>query len=330
MTRARAFAFALLLGACAPSAAEGPLAEQWRTLALVTAPVDLGVSEAGRLRFRGGLELSAEDEGFGGLSGLEIVGENEILAVTDDGSWFEARLVLDDGGALVGLAGARMALMRNEEGEPFPSKRAGDAEALAHLPDGRFAVAFEQTQSLRIYDLNRDGPFGAATRGPRLDDVRGLPANVGLEALAATEDGALLVGAEGGGGTTPLWRVAPSASESAPTFARLRLADGFSLTGMDRLPDGGFVTVQRFYAPVIGARARIVHIPAGALTADADIDGEEWAVLAPPLPVDNFEGVAAVRMADGVTRLYIVSDDNFSARQRTLLYAFDVMARATD
>ncbi|MBL8531938.1 MAG: esterase-like activity of phytase family protein [Hyphomonadaceae bacterium] len=321
---------AALLSACAPSAAQAPIVDQWRAVAIETTLVELGVAETGRLRFRGGLALSSSDVAFGGLSGLEIVGEGELVAVSDDGAWFEAQLMLDEAGALIGLAHARMALMRDETGEPFANKRAGDAEALAHLPDGRFAVAFEQTQSIRIYDLNRDGPFGAAQRGPRLAEVRRLPPNAGLEAMAADEDRALIVGAEGGGGTTPLWRVALSAAEPAPPLARLRLPVGYSLTSLDRLPDGGFVALQRFYAPVIGARARIVRIAADALRADAEVAGEEWATLAPPMPVDNFEGIAAVRTADGGTRLYIVSDDNFSARQRTLLYAFDVIEPRAD
>ena len=38
---------------------------------------------------------------------------------------------------------------------------------------------------------------------------------------------------------------------------------------------------------------------------------------------DNFEGIAAERR-NGATRLYILSDDNFSPAQRTLMLAFDV------
>ena len=42
----------------------------------------------------------------------------------------------------------------------------------------------------------------------------------------------------------------------------------------------------------------------------------------------TLEGVAAVRMPDGATRIYILSDDNYSSRQRTLLYAFDLVEDA--
>ena len=42
--------------------------------------------------------------------------------------------------------------------------------------------------------------------------------------------------------------------------------------------------------------------------------------------LSNFEGIAAVRRGDGL-RLYILSDDNNNAAQRTLLLAFDVKHR---
>ncbi len=317
------------LGACAPSVAQAPIADQWRAVQVEATPVQLGAERIGRLVFRGGLDLRSDDPAFGGLSGIEVLDNNRVLAINDDGKWFEGRLVLDEQGALTGLTDVRTALMRDENGEPFPDKAAGDSEDLAQLLDGRFAVSFEQTQTIRIYDLNRDGPFGAASAGPVLDDIADLPPNVGLEALTATSDGALLVGAEGGGrGTTRMW-LAPL-NAPAPVASRIGygLRPGYSLTSLDRLPDGGgIVALERFYAPVIGARARITMFPESALNGS----GEELAgvellgSIAPPLAVDNFEGITATRMPDGATRIYIVSDNNFSGRQRTLLLAFDLV-----
>ncbi len=318
-----------LLAACSPSSADPPpITDQWRALEIRAEPVSFPEQQIGRLRFRGGLHLAGPThQAFGGLSGLEVLDDGRIVAVSDDGEWFEARLVLDREGQLVGLADTRSALMRDETGEPFESKRAGDSEDLTQLPDGRFAVSFEQTQSIRIYDLNRDGPFGAAQRGPRLDNVRRLPRNAGLEAIASTTDGALLVGAEGEGHrSTPLWLASLDAQDQVRSHSRYPLDGGFSLTSLDRLPNGDFVALERFYAPVIGARARIAIFPAAALAAGGVLEHvEELAMLAPPLPVDNFEGVSAVRLANGAVRLYIVSDDNFSDRQRTLLLAFDMV-----
>lgn len=277
------------------------------------------------MRFRGGLALSGDSARFGGFSGIEVLEDGRLIAVTDAGDWFEARLVLDEAGALIGVEDGRIAFMRDENGAAFSNKAAGDAEALAQLPDGRFAVAFEQTQTIRIYDLNRDGPFGAAAPGPVLAGVARLPPNAGLEAMAANADGALIVGAEGGGGATPLWRAPLQSAAPAQAHARYRLARGFSLTGLDALPEGGFVALERFFAPIIGARARITFISAEALEAGGLIEAEELALLASPMPVDNFEGVAAVRAGESGVRLYVISDDNLSSRQRTLLYAFDLI-----
>lgn len=318
---------ALALASCAPSQADAPITEQWRAINVTATPVALGVERVGALRFRGGVELRSTEATFGGLSGLEVLDDGRFVALSDSGQWFEGRIVLDASGALTGVSDVRTALMRDERGEPFESKQAGDSEDLAQLPDGRFAVSFEQTQSIRIYDLNRDGPFGAATPGPRLEGVQRLPPNVGLEALTTTGGNALLVGAEGGSADqTPLW-VAPLDSRAAvPSQTNYPLARGFALTSLDRLPGGGFVALERFYAPVIGARARLTRFDDAALTQHGGtITKTELALLAPPMPVDNFEGVSAVRTADGGARLYIVSDNNFSGRQRTLLYAFDIV-----
>jgi len=317
---------ALFLLACSPTVVDAP--EQWREISIETAPVSLGVETVGRLRFRGGVQISSLDGAFGGLSDFEVIDDDRIIAISDNGDWFEARLVLGDSGALIGVRDMRTAFMLDESGRLFADKRAGDSEDIAQLPDGRIAVSFEQSQTIRIYDFNRDGPFGVASPGPALAGTQRLHRNAGLEAMAATADGDLLVGAEGGEErTTPLWIAPLDGRTPAPPRISYPLQAGYSLTSLDRLPDGGFVALERFYAPVIGARARITMFSEESLSARAEVlpNVVELAHIAPPMPVDNFEGIASRRMPDGVTRIYIVSDDNFSQRQRTLLYAFDLL-----
>lgn len=328
--RAMLAALAIALAACSSSVADAPLAEQWEALNVIATPVDFGPAGEGRLRFRGGLQLQLEDDNsqhdFGGLSGMEVLQDGRLIAVSDFGDWIEARLVLDEAGSLTGIEDVRGAVMRDENAQPFANKEAADAEDLTQLTDGRFAVSFEQTQSIRIYDLNRDGPFGAARPGPQLEGASTLPPNNGLEALSVTESGALVAGAEGGSSAdTPMWVAPVDARAPVPPTARYRPERGYSLTGLDRLPDGDFVALERFYAPVIGPRARITRFSANALMAGGEITPEELLRIAPPMPVDNFEAISAVRAPDGAVRIYILSDDNFSERQRTLLLAFDLV-----
>lgn len=312
---------ALALASCAPSIADSPINEQWRSVALDVQPVDLGEERVGVLHFRGGLELSSDDPRFGGLSGMEVLEDGRLIAVSDDGSWFSAQLSFDEEGRLIGLRDARLAPMRNEDGVPFPEKNAGDAEDITQMPDGRFAVSFEQSQSIRIYDLNRDGPFGAAVRGPLLAETERLPSNAGLESIASAANGDLIVGAED---TGALWRLSLDVDGPQPPVAHYPLSDGFALVSLDRMPgNDDFVALERFYAPVIGVRTRITRIATESIAGGGDVRLTTWASLAPPMSLDNFEAISITRGPDGGLRLYILSDDNFSAQQRTLLYAFD-------
>ncbi|MEZ5957741.1 MAG: esterase-like activity of phytase family protein [Hyphomonadaceae bacterium] len=321
--------FVALMCACALAACDSVRTptdsdDQWRAVSVEVVPVEANVETVGRLAYRGGLELRSHNSMFVGLSGMEVLDGGRLIAISDEADWIEARLQFDERGDLTGFTDVRAALMRDERGRVLATKREADSEGLAQLPDGRFAVSFERTHMVRIYDLNRDGPFGAAELGPRLDEVASLPGNASFEALAAF-DAALLTAAEGGDqALTPMW-LAPLDARApvAPRFS-YPLSDGFSITGMDRLPDGSFVALERFYAPVVGARARITRFAAPSDEGGA-VQPEVLALLEPPFPLDNFEGISAVRTADGATRVYIVSDNNKSPRQRTLLLAFDLI-----
>jgi hypothetical protein len=316
-----------LVCACAPiSAAEdAEIPEQWTAIDVESTPVALGAERVGRLTFRGGVRLQSDEHWFGGLSGMEVLDGDRVIFTSDRADWFEGRLVFDESETLIGVDGVRMAQLRDTAGRPIETREGGDSEGLTQMRDGRLAVSFEQRPRIMIYDVNRDGPFGAAVDGPRLAGADRLPANSSLEALTVDGDGNFVVGAEGGGGATSVWLAPLNAREPVPARYSYRMALGYSLTALDRGPDGGYFAVERFYAPVVGARARIMYWPEDVFQQPGVIEGaEELALLAPPLMVDNFEAIAAVRRGEGGVRLYIASDDNQSDRQQTLLYAFDL------
>lgn len=302
------------LAACAQAA---PVEDQWRAIAVEAEPADLGATEIGQLRFLGGLSLRAESPAFGGLSDIHVGADGAFLAITDAGFFVRGVLAFDEAGAPVGVSDVAIAAMRDENGEPFPNKESADSEGMALLPDGRLAVSFEQTQTVRLYDLGA-GPFAPGQPGPALAGVEHLPRNGGLEALTLFGADSLLVGAEESG---VLWVAPLAGAEPAPPAATLRdLPVGYGLVELDALPDGDVIALQRFYAPVIGNRIRVLRL---SLVGQA-VEATELARLARPLQIDNFEGVSVVRRGQR-TRLYLVSDDNFSASQRTLLYAFELV-----
>jgi hypothetical protein len=67
---------------------------------------------------------------------------------------------------------------------------------------------------------------------------------------------------------------------------------------------------------------RFVRLEAQGLKGNVRLQGSTLAILEPPLILDNFEGLACRAGQDGETLIYVLSDNNFSAVQRTLLLHF--------
>lgn len=319
--RAAILVLAFLAAGCAPSAAQ---TDVWSPVEVIATALPMP-AQVGALQGRAGLLLESPQARFGGFSDLHVFEDGRLLAITDGGEWLLADLILDPETNLpTGLADARMALMRDETGEPFPDKQSGDAEDLAILPDGRVAVSFEQSQTVRIYDLFGAGPLAPAQSGPLLAGAEGLNGNRGLEALALLPSGELLLGAEMGrrGRAGPVWRVSLQAEEPAPPVSRLRTPLGYGLTAWDWDPSREqIVAVERFFAPGLGLRIRLVA--GGAPIDGRPMEMAELASLAPPQPMDNLEGVSIRPLSGGGSRLFLISDDNYSEDQQTLLLVFD-------
>jgi hypothetical protein len=135
------------------------------------------------------------------------------------------------------------------------------------------------------------------------------------------EDRTLLALSEGAftpAGDLEGWRI--DGDQTLPlTYAASR---GFVPTGADRLDDTIYVVERSF--SLLGFKTRIITLPAAAVRPAAHLVGQPLAELRPPLVGENFEGIAVRRAPDGRVLLYLVSDDNFIALQRTLLLQFSL------
>ena len=270
--------------------------------------------------FAGGIEIVAgAGSPLHSLSDLKLTGDGGFVSVSDVGDLVRAELRLDARGRLIGIDEPRARRLTQTDGTPISDKQEGDSEGLALLPDGELLVSFERDHRIMNY-----GPL-AALRSPV--EVRKpafpFPDNDGMEGMAVAPRGWRVNGESGG-----VWdcSIAVCAVVTAPPTPLIPDSD-FRITGMDRdpavSPGAGWFVVQRAYAPPFNARARIRR-----MAADGTL-GPVLVELKLPGTTDNFEGVAAETRngPDGqVTRLYILSDDNFNAVQRTLMLAFDVAA----
>lgn len=264
------------------------------------------------LELAGAWQLKAEATEFGGLSGLDVLRSGSLLAISDSGAFVWIGVDRETGRP-DGIGS--IARMRGADGEVIKGKLDADAEGLS-FRDGLALVSFERDHRIEAFDLER---CGAGARAARLVDlepvVEGtvIDENRGAEALALSDD-LLLAGFEMRKVTgSPVSAVREDGALALSGYTTQPLS--YLMTGLDQQ---GSLTANLFraYDPAFGSRAIVQVIgPTGEIAL---------AELQTPLPVDNFEGVAIGTNPSGGTRIWLISDDNFSVTQRTLLLALDV------
>ncbi len=150
------------------------------------------------------------------------------------------------------------------------------------------------------------------------DWLRAAPPNAGLEAVAALPGERLLLLTEGlvtGGGTLR------AALLEDGRFLPLRYPTdgGFVPVGADAVANTVYVLERRF--SLFGgfvARIRILELPLRP-AAESLLAPRILARLDPPLPEENFEAIAVRPRGAGELEIHLLSDDNFSPLQATLL-----------
>lgn len=304
----------------APSGVGLPIAVSADSISL--GPDSPGPDRVGGLVFRGALELASPSAGFGGYSGLAVSPEGKrMLAVSDRGAWLSARLVYDAGGGLAGLAEARLGRLMALDGLPLRGKADSDAESLALMPDGSLLVSFERRHRLLLYP----GPFSLQGRPRRLDMPAWLadaPYNNGVEAVASLAGGRILLLAERHGGPGRTLGALGDGRQWRKVF--YATSEDFAPTAAAALPWGGLLVLERRYSLSQGVSARLMLVPAADIAPGSTMKGRQVALLAPPLLVDNMEGMAIRKGPQGSALVYLISDDNFSPLQRTLLMMFQL------
>ncbi|KCZ94536.1 esterase-like activity of phytase family protein [Hyphomonas johnsonii] len=264
--------------------------------------------------FAGGWHLTSDNAGFGGLSGIDSWSDNALLAVSDTGMF-----------VWIGMANGQpdgtgeLAYMLDQNGAQLSGKADGDAEGLA-VKNGVALVSFERNHRIEAFYLARCSAAARSTEVATLPSSvngRDIDENQGAEALSISPSGLLHYGLESFRGSASPLGVVLDTGYGWLTGELAGNPSGYSLVGLDevQLPSGKAMTVTLFrsYDPIRGSR--------NIVTWAADGPAIE---LKRPLLVDNFEGVAGELTAPDTLRIWLISDNNFSDRQRTLLYAFDV------
>ncbi|MEM8852229.1 MAG: esterase-like activity of phytase family protein [Pseudomonadota bacterium] len=279
---------------------------------------DAGGDRFGRLEFRGGLVLTGP-RGFGAISGLLTDGER-FLAVSDTGDWLKGRMRLE-GGRLKGLEDLVSARRLDRLGRPITNKRQGDAEGLTAVA-GAILVMVESLRILLAYPADGlDVDFAATPREVAIPPAMATASRrQGVEGLATLPSGQVVAFVEGRintGDQIPAWRL------GGDTFTVVRNGP-WSITGADTLPGGDVVIVERRYEGGLDVGVRVRRLGADALARGAGpFDGPVLLEAGFSAEIDNMEAIAT-DIVDGEIILTLMSDDNRSFWQRTLMLRFAV------
>ena len=284
----------------------------------------------GRLTWRGGLELSSKQEKFGGWSGIAMTDKGtKLIAISDQGSWLQARLHYKNG-KLADLSHARIGPLRKKSGKVLRRKKKADAEDIALWKNrkGVYAlISFERKHRIGRFPLTKNSISKPTNYLKLPKGVYKTTRNKGMEALTVLTDkknrGTVLTFLErhhDKKGNHMGWLIRNR--KSWPI--RLTNKNAFDISGMTTLANGNVLVLERYFSIFAGVQMRIREIRAKNIRKNAVLDGKILITATMRYNIDNMEGIAAHLNKKGEQIITLMSDDNFnrSGLQRTLLMQF--------
>lgn len=281
----------------------------------------------GKLRWVGGLELNADSHEFGGISGLNMTDTygKRFLMITDDGFWITGRIAYDKG-LPTGIEKARIGpLLKKGKRLSIKNHDYPDAEATS-VNKKKLLVSFEKDHRISEFAFSHHMP------GPWIKDltipeeIQKLERNAGLEAMTSIKAGpykgytlAFAETFEKPKGFIRGWLI------HGDTYKTIQLEriNNFCITDAEALPDGGVLILERFYNLIDGFKMRIRYLSPEEIVPDKPIKGEILLSASNHYTIDNMEGITYHENEEGQRIITVMSDDNFSPIQRTLLLQFE-------
>ncbi len=262
--------------------------------------IELPAADFAPLTLVGAWRLTSTEPRVGGISGLGLEAD-EVVAISDAGfvlrfpRGFRARTEVQVADLPAGPGSER-----------FKENR--DSEAIFRDPEGRgWWIAFENRDQLWLFDL----AFERALKRVAVP-AGSLSLNIGIEGLTGSANG--LLAFPESGQSVIRW--------SGGRWRQSRLDGQSPVSDAVQIDDRSIFVIER----------SVTRSGFRNVLALVRFEGETFrTVWRKRLPVgwrDNVEAVAAEPIAGGGYRLWLMTDDNFHPRLRTVLLIIDVPAAA--
>lgn len=278
------------------------------------APLAVPAENAGELEISGAWSMTSDYPGFGAYSALVVLDDGRLFAASDTGRM----LVFAPPGEPETRAEMDFFAGRFE-----PNKYLVDIEGMTRDPaSGRIWLAYEGSNAIERFE-----PGLTDAKRARPPAMRDWPGNTGPEGLLRLVDGRFLVLSESrtkyfGSRFAALLFPGDPVESADPVRFEFEGPAGFRPVDAAELPDGQvLILLRRVTWLPPGFETRIVVADPAEIRAGQTWRGREIAAIAAPQLTENYEGLTAQPLPDGAVRVWLISDDNRSALQRTQLLA---------
>jgi len=291
---------------------------------------DAGLDAAvDKLIFRGGIAMGAQDDTFGGLSGVTATGADQQVAFASDrGNFVQGRLAYDEADRLFGLIGVSIEAMQNSRGAPLPRQFARDAESIDTVYRDNMPVAvrvgFENLTRVADFALTDGVPGGPAREIAIPTWLADLRTNESLESVCIAPPSSPIAG------STLLLAEAALDENGNHRGWLLGQADkgpiayvgsaAVNPTDCAFLPNGDLLVLERGIS-MLSFTMSLRRVPAAQVLPNSVIAGEV-VLSASGGTIDNMESIMVHTSPAGETRIVIGSDNNFNDWQRSILLEF--------
>ena len=282
---------------------------------------NLAQRQVGALEFVAAWELRSHNENFGGISALVALTNGRFVAIGDAGTLIRFGLTNDGR-----IDRATIAPLPNLQG-PKMSYKDRDSEGLTYDPDsGQYWVSFEGKHAIRRYSTS----FAQQTGLVRPTILQKLPRNKGAESMVRLQDGRFIIIAESlDDDIHSAWMFSGDPIENATTATpfKFRPPAGYRVTDAVQLPDGRIAILNRAVGFLSGFTAKVSLLNPESISRGSVLSADVIASLSAPLLVDNMEGVTVTNEGNKLF-LWLISDNNFTIFQRTILMKFRLNQKA--
>ena len=283
---------------------------------------DPGHVRFGDLEYRGGLILTCSNSAFGGFSALRMQSNgSHFIALSDHSNWLRGRVIYE-GIRPAAIADAVMAPVLFDDLQP--SGRL-DSESLAE-DRGILYVGVEGRNQILRFNYKKSGfqAIGKPIAVP--PGIKTLPGNQGLEALVFVpkpfpQRGTLIAISERGLNEAGDIKAFLMGGRPPGAFS-VKRSGNYDVSDAALLPSGDLLILERRYSLTSGVSVRIRRIKLAEIRPGVTVDGPSIFEVDGRCAIDNAEALSVHRSCGGQIILTLLTDDNFSPLQKTLLLQF--------